>query len=353
MEILKQQFVIKPHTIAVTQDFEIKVASKSSPFSDGYDMAFAAAKLGDKVNGTVPEDDPDYRDWETFKAHELLLKKHLKKVTGRSHKLVWGEYEILSKIDERFDGMANLRNKSTDSFMLHTKQGMRMWDGNDNHRDGAKWPGIRYGLKLSNDLIKLAKQDNPIAQYELLRFEKELVETEKFFETEAANIEQKLEQERQNGINVSIMVSQNPKVIPLYSMRGYGYRLIRLLTSYDHFVCGIKTISIKGIISNTQAREKLYGGGRQLRRLLQMLYDAVSLLNAIAEFKRESVLDETNRQKLANAVSEGLINPLPLSVWRYETMPAFVYIRDKLDDSRLEQIIDFATQCGMVLSEDE
>lgn len=90
MEFAKQRYIIKPGAIHVAQQFDLKVTTKQSPFSDGYDMARAALALGDKVNQKLTEDDEQFQQWEEFKAHELLLKQHLQKETGRKHHLVWG-----------------------------------------------------------------------------------------------------------------------------------------------------------------------------------------------------------------------------------------------------------------------
>ncbi|EPH8549634.1 hypothetical protein WJ008_000054 [Neisseria gonorrhoeae] len=72
MEFAKQRYIIKPGAIHVAQQFDLKVTTKQSPFSDGYDMARAALALGDKVNQKLTEDDEQFQQWEEFKAHELL-----------------------------------------------------------------------------------------------------------------------------------------------------------------------------------------------------------------------------------------------------------------------------------------
>lgn len=76
MDIVKNRFVIKPGSIHVGQKFDLKTGSKSSPFDNNYDMGEAARKLGEKIHQQLNEDDADYDAWQTWKAHELILKQH-------------------------------------------------------------------------------------------------------------------------------------------------------------------------------------------------------------------------------------------------------------------------------------
>ena len=94
MEFAKQRYIVKPGAIHVAQQFDLKVTTKQSPSATVTIWLVLLWLWGGKVNQKLTEDDEQFQQWEEFKAHELLLKQHLQKETGRKHHLVWGECEI-------------------------------------------------------------------------------------------------------------------------------------------------------------------------------------------------------------------------------------------------------------------
>lgn len=347
MKIIKQRYVIKPGAIHVAQDYSFSVGSKSSPFSNHYDIFRMATILGDKVHESLDEQDPQYAEWEVFKAHELLLKQYLKKGSANKHSLKWGEYEILPNEDERFKHLGALSSGSKDRFVLHTKQGVRLWEGNNNKKNGARWPGIRFGLSLSNELLSIALQDNPYAQYQLLLLEEQMTEIEQYFAEHQDNVDMQLGALAQSGLQISIIRNPNPVEVSLTSVRGYGYRLVKLLTDYDRFVCAVKTLSIKGFISNQAANDILYNGGRLMRRMLNELYQVMIQMRAIREVRREHILDDNLRPKLVSAVEQGVLPVLPLGVWDYSLQPSLMFIHQKVPADTLNRVLELAQEYGL------
>lgn len=343
---LKQRYVVKPGAVHVAQEFDLKVGNKNSPFSNGYDMPRAAEKLGEKVSMVLTEDDPQFAEWETFKAHELLLKHYLHKNNKRRGDLVWGEYEILPTENDRFRKMGNLTSSENDKFLLHTKQGVRMWEGNNNRRNGARWPGVKYGLSLSNELLGLAMADHPYAQYHLIELEKQFDEINEYLSTEQKKIECQIEELASAGLSISIIRNDDPIEVNLINARGYGFKLVKMLMDYDQFVCAVKTMTTKGMMSNKQGNDILYNGGRLVRRILNDLYVVVMELRTIRHIRRESLFDEVTRAKLLEATQQEVLPRIPMDVWMYKKQPALAYVREKMKQEELQQLAAILVQEG-------
>lgn len=339
MSMIKHRYVIKPGSIHVAQNYTFTVGSKTSPFSDCYDMFKAAQILGDKVFSELEENDPQYEEWTIFKAHELLLKQYLKKGRVRRDSLKWGEYEVLPSEDERFKELGALSSSEQDRFYLHTKQAIRLWEGNNNKKNGARWPGVRFALNLSNELLSMALTDNPYAQYQLLELEKQIDEIEQYLNEHLQNVNQQISTLAQSGLQISVIRNNNPVQISLNAVRGYGYRLVKMLMDYDRFVCAVKTLSVKGFINNATANEILYNGGRLIRRMLNELYQIMIQMRAIREIRREHVLDEHFLPKLVSATTQGVLPVLPLGIWDYSVQPSLIFIQKKVPTETLNRIL--------------
>lgn len=352
MEIAKQRYVIPPKTIHVGTAMDFNVKSTSSPFSNGYDMKHFAAQLGEKVFAECDENDPDYAVWEVFKAHELLLKQHLRSKMGHRQTLKWGEYEILPSEESRFEQVGNLVNQNTDSVILHTKQAIRMWEGNnDKSARQRRWPGIRYGIRLMNELNGYAVNDNPYAQAELVRTEHDLNEVESYFTQTSTDIQTHLDKLAQTGMQVSLLVADTPVNLRVDSMRAYAYRMLCVLMSYDRFVRSVKTLSLKGLKSNAESNDLVYQGGRYLRRVLNDLYQSVLRIRAIKEIRRNTLLQDNVRNKLSAAVRENTLPRIPKSVWDYSQLPSMVYISKKMEGDDLELLMKYVSEADLAAPE--
>lgn len=347
MEMVKHRYVIKPGTIHVAQEYPFRVGSKTSPFSNHYDMFKAAQSLGEKVMSELDEQDPQYEEWEVFKAHELLLKQHLKKGNGHRLSLKWGEYEILPNEDERFKKLGALSSQSNDRFYLHTKQAVRLWEGNNNKKNGARWPGIRFGLSLSNELLSMALADNPYAQYRLLQLEDQIAEIEQYLNEHLSNVDSQIAALAASGLQISVIKNNNPVEVSLTAVRGYGYRLVKLLMDYDRFVCAVKTLSVKGFVNNADANDILYDGGRLMRRMLNELYQVMIQMRAIREVRREHILDDDLRPKLVHAVEQGVLPVLPLGIWDYSIQPSLMFVPKKVPAETLNRVVALVKEHGL------
>lgn len=344
---LKQHHVIKPGSIHVHQEFHLKVGNKNSPFSNGYDMPRAAESLGNKVFEAVSEEDPQFTEWEVFKAHELLLKNYLGRNNKRKGNLVWGTYEILPSENDRFSKIGNLTSSSSDKFLLHTKQGVRMWEGNNNRRNGARWPGIKYGLSLSGELFSAAMADNPYAQYHLCNLEEQIQEINVYIHDAQDDVDKQIQELASSGLSISIVRNDDPVEVSLMNTRGYGFKLVKMLMDYDQFVCAVKTLTTKGMMSNKQGNDILYNGSRLMRRTLNYLYTVVMEIRSIRNIRRDSLFDDATRAKLKMATEQGALPHLPMSLWMYDKQPSLVYIQKKMKPDELQKLAAVLKEEGL------
>ena len=347
----KQKLVIKPKSIKVGQTFDTPFpTSEHSVFSDGYDWQRERTRL------TAVSDDPtDFAALAVLKEHELLLKQHILRQRIRSGQarsrspaaIDLEDYDIYPSEDQAFDDIGKLSG-SGDTFELQTKHAVRMWEG-QNNRMSHRWPGIRYGMALSGELVRAAKQDNPFAHAELLAFERALDEAAAYLEAEAGRMRQQIGQYAASGIHIAVMSNRNPLLIKVESMRGYGFRLLQLLMAYDMLVRLALTMGSKGLTSNTESNRIIYEGGRRLRSLLQGLYTSAMKMRQIQGITRQTLLDDPAMSaKLAAAVAAGALTALPEAVLLYRVLPAYAFIEQAVsDEAVLAQLKETAAGLGL------
>ena len=347
----KQKLVIQAKSVKVGQTFDTPFpTSEQSVFSDGYDWQRERARLA-----AVSDDPADLAALAVLAEHELLLKQHILRMrihSGRARSrsaaaIDLDDYDIYLSEDQAFDDIGKLSG-SGDTFELQTKHAVRMWEG-QNDRKSHRWPGIRYGMALSGELVRAAKQDNPFAHAELLAFEQALEEAAAYLEAEVGRMRQQIGQYAASGIHIAIMANRNPLLIKVESMRGYGFRLLQLLMAYDMLVRLALTMGSKGLTSNTESNRIIYEGGRRLRSLLQNLYTSAMKMRQIQGITRQTLLDDPAMSaKLAAAVAAGALPPLPEAVLLYRVLPAYAFIEQAVsDEAVLAQMKETAVGLGL------
>lgn len=346
MELKKYRYVIEPQSIGVPQDFNLIAVSKTSPFDNGYDMKAAAELLGEKIETGCSEKDPDYEQWQIFKAHESLLKGYLKNKAGRMPALRWGEYEILPSENARFKGLGGLVNKQSDAVFLHTKQAVRMWEGRQ--AGLGNFIGVRSGALLFNELARYALADNPFAQMELCRLEKELEELEQYYQSVNVDVQNHLERIAGAGISVSLLQNEEPAELHIGSIKGYSFQLLRILIEYDLFIRSIKTIAIKGMQSNRKTNRMMYEGGKALRRFIQTVLDVTKNIRTVRHIKKEDLLQADVRQELLQAIHNGKLPLLSREVLLNEQVPSLLYINSRVNEVALQNIVELAQKDGLL-----
>lgn len=358
MAQIKQKLVIKPKSVHVAQAFDaVFPVSEQSVFSDGYDWEQERKRLSgvsDAENGH-----PDAEALEVLAAHEMLLKQHImrQRIRGgraRSRSIAaidLDDYDIYPSEDRAFEDVGQLGG-SEDAFELHTKHGVRMWEGRNDPK-GPRWPGIRYAMGLCGELARAAKADNPFAHAELLRLEREMEAVSAQLAADTDRLQQQLESYGSGGIHISVVANHNPLLIKVASLRGYGFRLLQLLLSYDYLVRVAMTMGMKGVMTNHASNDVIHLSGRGMRVMLQGIYLSAMRIRQIRQVSRRTLLEnDALAAKLAEGVAAGGLAPLPKEVLLYETAPAYVYVSRKIEDNLLGELYEKASALGLTRGSD-
>lgn len=352
----KQKLVIKPKSIHVSHQFDTPFpVSDLSVFSDGYDWETERKRLTAVTADGTDGSHPNAEALAVLTEHEMLLKQHImrqrihnRQARSRSlNSINLDDYAIYLSEDEIFNDVGTLAG-SEDAFELHTKQGIRIWEGK-NDKKTHRWPGIRYGMALSGELVRAAKADNPFAHAELLTLETELDVVAGVLLIETDKMQQMIEQYRATGIHISVFANAEPVLIKTAALRGYGFRLLQLLTAYDYLVRLAKTMGLKGLMANTASNDVIYECGKKIRTLLQGLYTSAMKIRQIQSVSRTTLLEDTLiAEKLGVAVANGVLPPLQEDVLLYRRMPAFAFIDTVIPENRKSELYETATRFGLI-----
>lgn len=363
---MKQRIVIRSHSVNVGEDSEdwgeFPVSPKSL-FSDGYDYDKEKQRLDGflKSDELLPPAHSEYAAVKNFYYHQSVLKQYIyrhhtnPRYRRRNHpeNIRIDDYQIFTSDNENFNSLGRLTDVREDSVKLHTKQAFRMWMGKNEPQSYNRWPGVRYAMALSGQLVSAAQNDHPFAHASLLVFEKRLNDTLAYIRYENAELNKQLEKIAVSGININVAATPNPTEIPVGRVRGYGFKLLELLTAYDMFVRLTASLTLKGLIKNRDGHNKIREVGRYYRVMAQDLYKTVMAVRSTEHIKRSVFLagDAEMGGKLKAAVSMGGFDRLTVDVLRFRANPEFAYIKPMYSEEELEKIIAYAEKYDLLVSE--
>jgi len=151
------------------------------------------------------------------------------------------------------------------------------------------------------------------------------------------------------GIHISVVANNNPLLIKVASLRGYGFRLLQLLLAYDYLVRVAMTMGMKGVMTNHASNDVIHKSGRGMRVLLQGIYLSAMRIRQIRQVNRRALLEnDALAAKLAEGVAAGGLSPLLKEVLLYETKPAYVYVVQKIEADRLNELYEKALALGLI-----
>ncbi|WP_037585464.1 AcaB family transcriptional regulator [Stenoxybacter acetivorans] len=350
---MKRTFVVPPAALKMLSVTKINYTdyvfekSDTSPFDNQYDLAREEAKLGEKLNIELADDHPDYAAKQLYLAHENALIQHLKRSFKRLE-FVRGEYRIVPDDFARFDIVGNLVEETADKLVIHTKQALRMWEGQSDPSK-KRWIGLRMGIFLIDELTRNARLDNPFALSYLLQVEQQLKAVAAEYQNMIQQVYGELDKLATNGIQVSLLENREPVVITASQTRLYGFKLLTLLTQYDLYVRALMTGQAKGLTDNKQTRNLQHIGDNMLRGLLVELFQTVTTMRSLPKrFIRKQLLDEGLLLKLSKAVKAGALPRLDEQILRYNRLPELLYVPNKLTEEEVNQVVDKARQAGLL-----
>ena len=360
---MKQRIVIRARSISIGDNpnaTNFPTAEKSL-FSDGYDLEGERLRLNGLVQSSdsIDESHPEYQAVTALRDHLSVLKNHIfrnhtnPRYRRRHHaeNIRVEDYEIFTSDDENFNSLGRLTDTAQDSVKLHTKQAVRMWSGvNAAKNPYERWPGVRYAMGLFGQMVNAAQNDHPFALASLMVYQNRLNETLAYLEQENATIEQQLKQLNQTGITINVAATPNPTEIPVGTVRGYGFNLLKLLSTYDMHVRLVKTLGLKGLIKNRESNDKIRDAGRFYRVFAQDLYTSMMAIRSAKSALRSEFLagnDELG-EKLKIAVHEGFLELLTEEVLCFKVVPEHAYIQPLYNEEQMNQILEYAHKYNLM-----
>lgn len=236
--------------------------SPDSPFADGYDIAGERDALADLEAGGVPAADDPRRE-------RLLELQRREQVLRHASAAVPGGSGPGAPRRERTARLGRLADAAPDTMTLHTKDAYRMFTGRVADAAGnlPYIPGGRRFAAVLKSIWHLSANDNPYADWILLRMYDGLAAIRAQLEQAIAAREEDFDRLRRRGLALSVMSSLSPKVVELGFRSPYGYATAEAIVDFDYYVRMVKTLVHKDRISDAEGRMAIRDVGRQMRAL--------------------------------------------------------------------------------------
>jgi integrating conjugative element protein (TIGR03761 family) len=284
-------------TVSVPAAKKMLYATESnSPFDDGYSIAGETAAMADFLADPERkhnELDPDYdRYIELIDRQDRL---EMMQATYQSRKGAEAVVEQKEAISMNFLG--SLVDEQVDQMALHTKEAFRMFMGRARDPGKEVQPiigGKRVAAALRT-LWMLTANDNPYADWGLLRHEQILKQVIKVLGDHIKDAQSALDQQKARGLSFSVLQSSSPQILNLGFKSPYGYAIAQLVSDFDYFVRLQKTLERKNLRSDSQVRQIITETTRVIRHAF----------NETARFDRWLMRDQMKGLCRADFVPDG------------------------------------------------
>lgn len=244
----------------------IKFATESnSPFPDGYSITGEEAALAEFMAGPMTEIDPLYDRYIELIDRKDRLEAAIKQFQERK-----GAEPVVARDEARgMDHLGALVDEEVDQMTIHTKEAYRMFMGRmrEPGKQAAPIVGGKRVAAALRGLWLLTGNDNPYADWALLRHEQTIKEIQRALNRATKDAADELADMRKKGLNYSILQSAEPKVLNLGYRSPYGYAVSQLIVEFDYFVRLQKTLARKNLRSDDQVRQKIAELTRFIRRV--------------------------------------------------------------------------------------
>jgi len=216
--------------------------------------------------------------------------------------------------------LGQLADDTPDVMTLHTQDAYRMFTGraSDPASNAPAIPGGRRFAAVLKSIWYLSANDNPYADWILIRVYQELVSIRMQMAQTIAEREAEIEALRRKGLNLSVLSSRSPATVSLGFRSPYGYATAEAIVEFDYHVRMVKTLVLKDRLSDTDGRAAIRAIGRGLRRLFlePIRWERNLLREEMLPLGRRDFLpgaDEAARQRVRAAVA--LFGELPRDVF--------------------------------------
>lgn len=293
-----------------------------SPFDDGYSFAKEEAVLAEFIASGANENDPLYERFIELQDRRERLELLARERNDRS-----GADPIVSNAEARgVENLGGLIDEGVDQMTIHTIEAHRMFVGRARevgNPSTAIIGGKRVASALRN-LWLLTVNDNPYADWALVRHAHSVDQVLKHLREETVKAESMLNSIRQKGLNFSVLSSSSPVTLNLGFRSPYGYSISMLIVEYDYFVRVQKTLQRKNMQTDVDARKALSAVSRGI---LNVFYGTTRFDRWLGqpEIRTLSRIDWVSQdQDAAKRVEFALqtFGPVPSTIYTGELAPS-------------------------------
>ena len=233
-----------------------------------------------------------------------------------------------------------LEDAIPDTMTLHTREAYRIFTGRAAEAAG-KLPAIPGGRRFAailKSIWHLSANDNPYADWILIRMYAGLVAIRAHLARVIKAREQAIELLRRKGLTLSVMGSRRPKTVELGFRSPYGYATAEAIVEFDYYVRMIKTLIHKDRLSDEEGRVAIRELGRELRALFAepIRWERNLLREELRHLSRGDFLpgaDEIAHQRVRAVVA--LFGEVPRKVYTGAQAPRHTRRRVKLSEAEL------------------
>ena len=219
-----------------------------------------------------------------------------------------------------------LADETPDVMTLHTQDAFRMFTGRaaDGQSQAPAIPGGRRFAAVLKSIWYLSANDNPYADWILIRVYQSLVAIRAQMAQVIAAREAEFEALRRKGLNLSVLRSRSPATVALGFRSPYGYAAAEAIVEFDYHVRMVKTLVLKDRLSDEDGRAAIRDVGRGLRALFlePIRWERLLLREEMLALSRRDFLpsaDEVGRQRMHIAVT--LFGEVPRAVFTGDEAP--------------------------------
>ena len=222
--------------------------------------------------------------------------------------------------------LGHLADETPDVMTLHTQDAFRMFTGRaaDAQNQAFAIPGGRRFAAVLKSIWYLSANDNPYADWILIRVYQTLVAIRAQMAQAIRSREAEFEALRRKGLNLSVLRSRSPATVALGFRSPYGYATAEVIVEFDRHVRMVKTLVLKDRLSDSQGRVAIREIGRGLRALFlePIRWERLLLREEMLPLSRSDFLpgaDDMARQRMHLAVT--LLGEVPRAVFIGDDAP--------------------------------
>ena len=223
---------------------------------------------------------------------------------------------------------------------IHTDQAQRLIRGRVRSGSKSAITGLLGFASQMNLLWQAAAEDDPYADWWLIRVEDAIAAGQSFFATQRAQVERDAVDTFR--FHVSVSQSRRPQTLMLQFATPHAYRAAQLLGDYDALVCQCLTLKHVGACTAREMNERIALGAHRLRGVF-------SLPQAYRVFAINRTDVEHNTQRAQQAQAQ--LGELPAAVLRGEQAARYAPLRTGPTEQLTGKYADAASRPALDTSE--